>query len=126
MFSINMIQPEIKAERFVSTHSISIVLCSTSYSTELYESLIPIFKVHQEHDLETLKEYLREQSLYSLPDVILLEVDEEHACFDLVDRLKQSPLFKGLVVILLSRSKDAKVRSLAMKSKVNDLYVAPI
>ena len=115
-----MIQPEIKAERFVSTHSISIVLCSTSYSTELYESLIPIFKVHQEHDLETLKEYLREQSLYSLPDVILLEVDEEHACFDLVDRLKQSPLFKGLVVILLSRSKDAKVRSLAMKSKVND------
>jgi lipopolysaccharide/colanic/teichoic acid biosynthesis glycosyltransferase len=121
-----MIQPEVKTDHFVPNHSISIVLCSSTFSDELYPSLSSSFKVHKDRDLEMMKSYLREQSLYSLPDVILLEVDDEHACFDFVDKLKQHPLFKGLVVILLAKTKDAKVRSLAMKSKVNDLYVAPL
>jgi lipopolysaccharide/colanic/teichoic acid biosynthesis glycosyltransferase len=121
-----MIQPEVKTDHFVPNHSISIVLCSSTFSDELYPSLSSSFKVHKDRDLEMMKSYLREQSLYSLPDVILLEVDDEHACFDFVDKLKQHPLFKGLVVILLAKTKDGKVRSLAMKSKVNDLYVAPL
>jgi lipopolysaccharide/colanic/teichoic acid biosynthesis glycosyltransferase len=121
-----MIQPEIKAERFVSNDSISVLLCSDSFSKDLYPSIGSFFNVHSESGLENLKEFLREQSLHSLPDVILLEVDEQHECFELVDRLKQHPLFKGLVIILLSRTKSPLVRSLAMKFKVNDLYVAPI
>ncbi|MDB5019144.1 MAG: glycosyl transferase [Pedobacter sp.] len=125
MFLKNMIQQEIKTEHFVSNHLISVVLCSSTFSDELYPDLASAFKVHRYSDLEGMKDFLREQSLFSLPDVILLEVDEELACFDFVDKLKHHPLFKGLVVILLGGTKDPKVRSLAMKSKVNDLYIAP-
>jgi lipopolysaccharide/colanic/teichoic acid biosynthesis glycosyltransferase len=121
-----MIQSQIKTKQFVSKHAISIVLCSSTFSDELYPTLKSSFKVHRESDLEMMRVFLREQSLYSLPDVILLEVDEELACFDFIGKLKQHPLFKGLVVILLAKNKDSKVRSLAMSSKVNDLYIAPI
>lgn len=121
-----MIQSEIKPERFVSKNAISIVLCSSSFSKDLYSSFVSSFQVHTESDLEALKDYLREQSLFSLPDVIVLEVDEAHACFDFLEKLKKHPLFKGLVVVLLSKTKDPMVRNLAMKFKVNDLYIAPL
>jgi lipopolysaccharide/colanic/teichoic acid biosynthesis glycosyltransferase len=121
-----MILSEVKTEQFISRHSISILLCSNSFSDEIYPSLAPYFGIHRESGLANLSTYLQEQSLCSLPDVILLQVDKEHRCFDFVDKLKQHQLFKGLVVILLAETKDLKVRALAMKSKVNDLYVAPL
>jgi lipopolysaccharide/colanic/teichoic acid biosynthesis glycosyltransferase len=120
-----MTQSELNREHVASKHSISIVLCSNSFADELYPNLSAEFQVHKENDLEELKSYLREQSLFTLPDVILLEVDGARGCFDFVDKLKQHPLFRGLVVILLAGTKDPQVRSLAMKSKVNDLYVTP-
>lgn len=120
-----MTQSELNREQVVSKHSISIVLCSNSFANELQPSLSAEFRVHMEHDLEELKAYLREQSLFTLPDVILLEVDADRACFAFVDKLKQNPLFKGLVVILLAGTKNPEVRARAMKSKVNDLYIAP-
>jgi lipopolysaccharide/colanic/teichoic acid biosynthesis glycosyltransferase len=121
-----MIQPEVKSAQFVSKQSISILMCSNTFAAELLPNLDPFFDIHNEPDLEMLQGYLREQSLYTLPDVILLEVDEALGCFELVKKMKAHPIFKGLVVILLSTSKAPNIRSLAMQAKVNDLYVGPI
>jgi lipopolysaccharide/colanic/teichoic acid biosynthesis glycosyltransferase len=109
-----------------SQHSISLLFSSSSFESELLTQLSSNFTLHAEEDISSLESYLKEQSLFGLPDVILLEVDKELKCFDFVRMLKNNALLKGLVVILLSKEKNDSVRQLAMQYKVNDLYVHPI
>lgn len=123
MYSGNMIQSEANSH----THkSISLLFSAPSFAEDLSAQLNHSFNVHFEQNTEDLDAYLKDQSLYSLPDVIILEVDKELKCFDLVAKLKQNALLKGLVIILLADKKEQSIRTLAMKHKVNDLYVNPI
>jgi hypothetical protein len=121
-----MIQSAVKSAQFVSKHSISILMCSKTFTAELLPNLDPYFDIHNEPNLDMLRGYLQEQSLYTLPDVILLEIDEAHECFEIVSKMKAHPIFKGLVFILLTTSSSPDIRLLAMKAKVNDLYVGPL
>ena len=109
-----------------SQHSISLLFSSSIFESELLPQLNAAFTVHAESNVNSLEAYLKEQSLFSLPDVILLEVDDELRCFDFVRMLKSNALLKGLVIILLAKDKKDSIRKLAMEHKVNDLYVAPI
>src|SRR5215217_1222282 len=106
--------------------SISLLYSAPSFAGELLPQLNASFEVHSEDNIEALDFYLRDQSLYTLPDVIILEVDELQQCFDYVDKLKKNVLLKGLVIILLAKKADPSVRDKAMKLKVNDLYNAPV
>lgn len=106
--------------------SISLLYAAPWFEKELLPQLNASFEVHSEPDIALLDNYLRDQSLFSLPDVILLEVDEANECFDYVDKLKKNVLLKGLVIILLARKADKRVRDMAMKLKVNDLYNDPV
>ncbi|MHA4895106.1 sugar transferase [Pedobacter sp. PWIIR3] len=107
-------------------HSIALLFSSPTFEHSLLPQLNSAFTVHSESNVNSLESYLKEQSLFSLPDVILLEVDEELRCFEFVRMLKANALLKGLVIILLSKDKKEEVRQLAMQYKVNDLYVSPI
>lgn len=109
-----------------SNKSISVLYAAPSFAGELLPQLHLSFNVHAESDVEALDVYLKDQSLFNLPDVILLEVDEKGECFNYVERLKKDVLLKGLVIILLASKPDQKVRERAMKLRVNDLYNAPI
>lgn len=107
-------------------HSIALLFSSLTFEHELLPQLSASFVVHAEANVNSLETYLKEQSLFSLPDVILLEVDQELRCFDFVRMLKANALLKGLVIILLAKEKKEEIRQLAMQHKVNDLYVSPI
>jgi lipopolysaccharide/colanic/teichoic acid biosynthesis glycosyltransferase len=107
-------------------HSISVCVFADSFSNELNLPLENSFIVHREPSLTTLQSYIENQSLFNLPDVILIEVDEDRACMDFVRKLKENTLLKGLVIILLAKNDDCKLRSDAMSNRVNDLYVAPL
>lgn len=109
-----------------SNKSISVLYAAPSFAGELLPQLTASFNVHAELDIESLDAYLKDQSLFNLPDVILLEVDDKGDCFNYVERLKKDVLLKGLVIILLGKQPDQKVRERAMKYRVNDLYNAPI
>ncbi|WP_225869579.1 sugar transferase [Pedobacter psychroterrae] len=125
MFSENM--TPLEANSRISQHkSISLLCSAPSFEAELLPKIIAHFSVHAEPDIEGLDDYLKDQSIYTLPDVIILEVDEHGHCFEYIDKLKQNVLLKGLVIILLAKKKDAKVRETAMRYKVNDLYISPI
>lgn len=106
--------------------SISLLYSAPWFAEELLPQLNASFEVHSESDIESLDNYLRDQSLFTLPDVILLEVDDAHECFDYVVKLKKNVLLKGLVIILLAKNADKRVRDQAMKLKVNDLYSNPV
>ncbi|RZK80726.1 MAG: sugar transferase, partial [Pedobacter sp.] len=109
-----------------SQHSISLLFSSPTFEHELLPQLNEMFTVHAESNVNSLETYLKEQSLFSLPDVIVLEVDQDLRCFDFVKMLKSNALLKGLVIVLLSSTKKEEIRQLAMQHKVNDLYVSPI
>lgn len=126
MFSKNMSLLETSYTMQNNQHSIALLFSSLTFESELLPQLNSAFSVHAEANVNALESYLKEQSLFSLPDVILLEVDPELRCFDFVRMLKANALLKGLVIILLSREKKEEVRQLAMQHKVNDLYVSPI
>jgi lipopolysaccharide/colanic/teichoic acid biosynthesis glycosyltransferase len=126
MFSKNMKPLETQYNMPNSQHSIALLLSSPLFESELLSELKSHFAVHSESNVSSLESYLKEQSLFSLPDVILLEVDAELKCFDFVRMLKGNALLKGLVIILLAKEKKDSIRKLAMEHKVNDLYVSPI
>lgn len=110
----------------IKKHSISVCVFADSFSNELHSPLNDSFIVHWEPSLVALQTYIENQSLVNLPDVILIEVDEGRACIEFVKKLKENTLLKGLVIILLSRKSDGKLRADAMSYRVNDLYVAPL
>jgi lipopolysaccharide/colanic/teichoic acid biosynthesis glycosyltransferase len=107
-------------------HSISVCVCVESFSDSLIPPLNASFAVHSELNLDSLKNYIENQSLFNLPDVILIEAVNKQACLDFVSELKQNTLLKGLVIILLTKTPDLQLRQEAMRLRVNDLYLAPL
>jgi lipopolysaccharide/colanic/teichoic acid biosynthesis glycosyltransferase len=126
MFSKNMKPLKTNYSMQNSQHSIALLFSSPTFEPELLPELGANFTVHAEPNVNSLESYLKEQSLFSLPDVILLEVDHELKCFDFVRSLKSNALLKGLVIILLAQEKRDGIRKLAMEHKVNDLYFSPV
>jgi lipopolysaccharide/colanic/teichoic acid biosynthesis glycosyltransferase len=83
------------------------------------------FQIHFNDTLTDLEAYLGNQSILTIPEIILLEVDEEGECFLLIDRLKKNFLFNGLIIVLISFSNDKQLKLNAMQLKVHDFYIYP-
>jgi lipopolysaccharide/colanic/teichoic acid biosynthesis glycosyltransferase len=83
------------------------------------------FQITFNDSLIQLEEYLGNQSILTIPEIILLEVDENGECFSLVERLKKNFLFNGLIIVLISLSNDRDLRLNAMQLKVHDFYIYP-
>ena len=116
-----MIQSEVS-----SKNPIRLLYSGQSFKDDVLPRLEHAFFLHEEPTIEDCSNYLKDQSLFNLPDVIVLEVEDKLRCFDFITSIKKDPLLKGLVVVLLSRSADVEIRETAMKHKVNDLYISPI
>jgi len=83
------------------------------------------FQVIFNDTLVQLEEYLGNQSILTIPEIILLEVDEQGECFSLIERLKSNFLFNGLIIVLISLSNDKGLKQRAMQLKVHDFYIYP-
>ncbi len=73
-----------------------------------------------------LDEYLAEQSLLSMPDIVLIEIDENGETLKFVEKLRSNNLFKQMLIVLLSNRAVPSLRQQAIKLKVNDLYTMPV
>ncbi|RYE25884.1 MAG: sugar transferase, partial [Sphingobacteriaceae bacterium] len=69
--------------------------------------------------------YLTEQSLNSLPEIILIEADEEGECFKEIENIRQSPLLNGLIIVLIASKANKAWKEKALKLKIHDFYVHP-
>ena len=87
--------------------------------------LTDYFQVIYHDSLELMEDYMGNQSILSIPEIILLEVDEHGECFNLVERIKNNFLFNGLIIVLISLSNDKSLKMKAMKLKVHDFYIYP-
>ncbi len=87
--------------------------------------LDPYFQIAFNDSLTDLEEYLGNQSILTIPEIVLLEVDEDGDCFLLVERLKKNFMFNGMIIVLVSLSNDRDLRLTAMRLKVHDFYIYP-
>jgi len=69
--------------------------------------------------------YLGEQSILTVPDIILMEIDTEGKCFALVESIKRSFLLNGSIIVLLSTQNDKNLKQKALQLRVHDFYSLP-
>ena len=106
-------------------NTIRLLYSGSSFTTEVLAVLQQSFVVHAEANIDRCESYLKDQSLFNLPDVIIIEVADTEKCFAFISKIKKDPLLKGLVLILLSNGQQTGLRKKAMSYKVNDLYLQP-
>ncbi len=106
-------------------NAIRLLYSGSSFTKEVLDVLKDTFIVHAEANIDNCEAYIKEQSLFNLPDVIIIEVADEKKCFAFIARIKKDPLLKGLVLILLAKDQQNGLREKAMSYKVNDLYLQP-
>ncbi|WP_316736880.1 sugar transferase [Pedobacter aquatilis] len=75
--------------------------------------------------LEDFKHYLDNEPLLNIPDVIIIEADENDDCFKQVRYIRNHPFLKGLIIILIGISDDKDRRRMALEFKVDDYYTYP-
>ena len=92
----------------------------------LVNTLDQHFEVRHFLSFNLFEDFLAEQSILTLPDVLLMEIDEEEYCFTLINRIKKNPLLHGLLIVLLAKKENLVWRKRAMQLRVNDLYTYPL
>lgn len=91
----------------------------------VFEDFESNFSIEYLDSPEDFKDYLDNRSLLSMPDIILIEVDENKDCFDQVAHVRNNPLLHGLIIVLLGIKENPEWRKRALKLKVNDYYTYP-
>jgi lipopolysaccharide/colanic/teichoic acid biosynthesis glycosyltransferase len=83
------------------------------------------FRISFSDTLKDLDDYLGDQSILTVPEIILVEVDKDEKCFEMVEQLRDNFLLNGLIIVMLSTRADKKLVQLAMKLKLHDFYTYP-
>lgn len=102
-----------------------LVYCGTRLTDDYKIHLSEEYNVVNINDLSNLESYLNTQSLFSTPDVIMIEVIDEDSVFTIVNKIKKNPLTSGLIIVLIGQQRDAKLRKRAINAKIHDLYFTP-
>jgi lipopolysaccharide/colanic/teichoic acid biosynthesis glycosyltransferase len=85
------------------------------------------FQISAFEELGQLESYLGEQTLFTTPEIIMMEVSKEnsHCVFEAVKRIKNTPLTCGLIIIIIALHHDEDNKAKAIELKVNDYYEYP-
>jgi response regulator RpfG family c-di-GMP phosphodiesterase len=108
-----------------SGSNISVAYAGTEFKDVIAAGLNQGFKIEYNDTIAQLNDYLGEQSILSVPDIMLVEVDAEGQWIKLVEEVKSSFLLSGLIIVLLSSHSDKTLKQKAAKLKVHDFYTAP-
>lgn len=81
--------------------------------------------VATELTINTLEQYLNDQSLLTLPDIILLEADKHEFWIEVIGNIKRNRLTQGIIIVVLSAFSNKKWKKEAMKLKIHDFYTYP-
>ncbi|WP_419800588.1 sugar transferase [Mucilaginibacter sp.] len=108
-----------------STNKLRVAYSGNELTDFVHENLGDKFQIFSSGTARQFNDYLAEQSLNSLPEVILMEADEAGNCFKLVENIRKNPLLKGLIIVLLSAKPNPSGREKARKMRIHDYYDYP-
>ncbi len=97
----------------------------TKQSALILEELPSCYSISKCSSLEELHEYLNDQSILTLPDILLIETDPEGRCFEFIKKIKTNPLWRELIIVIIATEKNKDWKSRALQLKVHDYYVLP-
>lgn len=104
---------------------LSIAYMGSGLSAPFLKELPSEFYIEKSQTLEELQEYLNNQSILTLPDVLLIEADSDGECFKFIEKLKKNPLWRELIIVMIAAKKDKKWKSKALQLKIHDFYICP-
>jgi lipopolysaccharide/colanic/teichoic acid biosynthesis glycosyltransferase len=104
---------------------IRLVYSGSELLAESAEILGQEYNIVHAGEASKLEDYLSTLSLFSTPDVIMIEVKDEEFVFSIISKIKSNPLTSGLIIVLLGHMPDARLRTRAIKAKIHDLYFYP-
>ncbi len=108
-----------------STNKLRVAYSGVTLTDQVYQNLGDKFQIFSSGTAKQFNEYLAEQSLSSLPEIILMEVDEQEHCFEVVENIRKNPLLKGLIIVLLAARPNESWKQKALKLRIHDFYVYP-
>ncbi|MGI4728688.1 MAG: sugar transferase [Janthinobacterium lividum] len=108
-----------------STNKLRVAYSGSALSDHIYQNLGNKFQIFSSETPTQFKEYLADQSLNSLPEVILMEADEQENCFKLIESIRKNPLLKGLIIVMLADRPNQIWKEKARKLKIHDYYTYP-
>lgn len=97
----------------------------TSATKKMIDQLPNEFQINRINSLQELQEYLNNQSILTLPDVMIIETDPDEACFSFIERIKKNPLWRELIIVLIGSEEHQGWKEKALKLKVHDYYFMP-
>ncbi|MES3018346.1 MAG: sugar transferase [Bacteroidota bacterium] len=111
--------------RKIDTSQLIAATFGTTKTADIIQDLSARYNTYSFNSLDGLLEYLKDQSILTLPDVILIETDPEGACFDYIKKIKSSPLWRDLIIVLIATDRNKDSKSKALQLKVHDYYILP-
>ncbi len=108
-----------------STNKLRVAYSGNLLTDHIYENLGDKFQIFSSGTAAQFNNYLAEQSLNSLPEVILIEADEQENCFKVIENIRKNALLKGLIIVLLAAKPNDSWKEKARKLKIHDYYVYP-
>lgn len=108
-----------------STNKLRVAYWGTDMTEGIQKNLHDKFQIFSSATREQFKEYMTEQSLNSMPEIILIEADEQEKCFEAIKNIRKNPLVKGLIIVVLASRPNKIWEQRARELKVHDYYVAP-
>jgi lipopolysaccharide/colanic/teichoic acid biosynthesis glycosyltransferase len=107
-----------------TTHIRVAAFCNVA-KTEVLDQLSSYFQVTSTNSLREFEVYMLNQSLLTLPDIVLMEIDEHGKCFDLIEKIKRDAMLKGIIIVLLATTLNKEWLQKAKQFKVHDYYTSP-
>lgn len=83
------------------------------------------FNFRSFNNLLELEIHLNQLNMLSMPEILMMEVDEEGRVFEVIERLKSNTSTCGLIIVLLASKVDEQNRKKAKELKVGDYYEYP-
>ncbi len=97
----------------------------TPATKNIVNNLPAEFRICKTDSLHELHKHLSNQSILTLPDVVLMETDSDGDCFTFIERIKKNPLWRELIIVLIGPKEVKGWKAKALKLKVHDYYVIP-
>ena len=104
---------------------LGVALVGTEQSAFILKELPATYFINKFNTLDELHHFLNEQSILTLPDILIIETDPQGNCFDFIKRLKANPVLRDLIIVLISSERHKNWKSRALQLKVHDFYVIP-
>src|SRR5690554_525338 len=95
------------------------------FEKDIARGLDEFFNLQAFQNLLELEIHLNQLNILSVPEILILEIDQEGKVFELVQRLKYNSLTCGLIIVLLAQKSDESNRKKAKELKVADYYEYP-